>query len=128
MARSVTDRFPNQNRWRKENPLKRSIVTAFAKAKKRAVKRGVPFNIPPGTTRALAERCGGRCELSGIEFRTTTTGVCSVYSPSLDRIDPAQGYVPGNLRLILNGLNALKGDGTDEDVLTICNAVTKGYK
>lgn len=118
-------KFDNQTRWRKENPLKRSIITAFAKARARAAKKGVPFDIPRGTTRVLFDRCEGRCELSGIEFKPSETGVCSVYSPSLDRIDPSKGYVLGNIRLILHGLNAMKGEGTDEQLIEICRAISR---
>ena len=121
----MTEQFVNQNRWRKENPVKRSIIMAFAKARIRAEKRGVPFNIPKGTTKSLFDRCGGRCELSGVLFRVSTTGICSIFSPSLDRINPSRGYVIGNIRLILNGLNALKGEGTDEELRGICKAVVK---
>lgn len=121
-------RWLKQDSWRKSNPLKRSIITAFAKARKRAAKRGVPFHIPKGTTKYLHDRCEGRCELSGLGFKTTETGICGPFSPSLDRIDPNKGYTLDNLRLILNGLNALKGDGTDEDLLQICKAVMEKNK
>jgi len=119
----MTEKFASQTRWRKENPLKRSIISAFAKARVRAKKRSVPFDIPKGTTKLLFERSKGRCELSGIPFRPTTTGICSIFSPSLDRINPSKGYVIGNIRLVLHGLNALKGDRTDEELFEICKSV-----
>jgi hypothetical protein len=67
---------------------------------------------------------GGRCELSNIEFRPVETkGKATLFSPSLDRVKPELGYVPGNVRFILNGLNNLKGSATDEDLFLVCEAV-----
>lgn len=119
----MSDKFEKQRNWRRNNPVKRSIISAFAKARIRAQKRGVPFDIPRGTTKILFDRCGGKCEISGIPFRVTDTGVCSIYSPSLDRIRPEDGYVVGNIRLILHGINALKGEASDEDLYGICEGI-----
>jgi hypothetical protein len=41
-------------------------------------------------------------------------GARSDGSPSLDRIDPGQGYVPGNVRVISDRANRLKGDRSIE--------------
>lgn len=42
-------------------------------------------------------------------------GKLSEYSPSLDRIDPALGYYPENVRVISNRANRIKNDGTAEE-------------
>ena len=44
-------------------------------------------------------------------------GKYSSSSPSLDRIDSAKGYVPGNVQVICHGCNSLKGNGTAADHL-----------
>lgn len=36
------------------------------------------------------------------------------HSPSVDRVDNTQGYTPGNIRVISNKANTLKGDLTPE--------------
>lgn len=51
-----------------------------------------------------------------------------MWSPSLDRKDPNKGYTEENTRLILNGLNALKSTGTDEELIEICRAVMENAK
>lgn len=55
------------------------------------------------------------CELTGIEFRREV----SPYAASVDRVNPKDGYTPENSRMILFGLNALKGTGTDQDMYDI---------
>lgn len=62
----------------------------------------------------------GCCALSGITF---PLGPLTPYSMTIDRIKPELGYTKSNVRFIIFGLNALKGPGTDEDVLKICRAV-----
>lgn len=47
------------------------------------------------------------CPVLGIPL--TIGGKRSPSSPSLDRIDPALGYVPGNIRVISDRANRLKG-------------------
>lgn len=81
--------------------------------------------MPVGTIGELIEKSGQRCALSGLPFRN---GGLNPYSPSLDRIKPELGYVPGNVRVILHGLNSLKSTGTDEDVVAICRAVVEKHK
>ena len=58
------------------------------------------------------------CELTEIAFQRGHTS----YSASVDRFDPDQGYTIENSRMILFGLNALKGTGTDQDMLLIVTA------
>jgi len=38
-------------------------------------------------------------------------------SPTLDRVDPARGYIPGNVRVISSLANSLMGAMTDPDIL-----------
>lgn len=74
----------------------------WERARKRAKDRGLPFALPkdaiivPRTCPAL----GLAIELRG---RRTAS------SPSLDRIIPERGYVPGNIRVISDRANRLKG-------------------
>jgi len=42
-------------------------------------------------------------------------------SPSIDRIDPTQGYVRGNVRVISNRANTLKNDATIEELEAVLN-------
>jgi len=93
-----------------------------------AEKRGIPFEITDDWARA---RWTGRCEITTLDFVRGGKGHGPhPFSPSLDRIDPKLGYVPGNARFILWGCNALKGVGTDNDMLRIAFAIlfNNGFK
>ena len=65
----------------------------------------------------------GECALSGLPFKRCADKVVDIDSVSIDRIDPDLGYIPTNCRFILQGLNALKGKRTDQDVIKICKAM-----
>jgi hypothetical protein len=95
-------------------------LNAFRGSKQRAKKHNIPFTI----TKEWAEsRWTGRCEVTGIEFILSTKRSPYLFSPSLDRIKPHLGYSPENSRFVLHAVNALKGQGTDADMLLIAKAI-----
>jgi hypothetical protein len=57
--------------------------------------KGVPFGLTMAHLREVAARCGGFCEVTG--HRLEDSGP---FRPSLDRITPSVGYVPGNVRIV----------------------------
>ena len=73
------------------------------RAKERAVWANLPFNI----TRSMIV-IPSHCPALGIEL--TIGGKRSKHSPSLDRVNPTSGYVEGNIRVISDHANRLKGD------------------
>lgn len=77
-------------------------LALFNRARDRARKKSVPFTMASPLTIPL------RCPVLNTDFRVgERRNACS---PSLDRIDPAQGYEPGNVRIISDRANRLKGD------------------
>jgi hypothetical protein len=50
------------------------------------------------------------CFKWGIELDWGMKGVAQYNSPSLDRIDPTKGYVPGNVRIVCQSYNMAKGN------------------
>jgi hypothetical protein len=50
-----------------------------------------------------------------------------VLSPSLDRIKPELGYVPGNIQVISARANVMKNDATPEELLAFANWVYRTY-
>lgn len=48
-------------------------------------------------------------------------------SPSLDRLIPELGYVPGNIAVISYRANALKGNASPEELLALANWVRAQY-
>jgi hypothetical protein len=63
------------------------------------------------------------CPILGIELVRTKIAPGDS-SPSLDRIDNTKGYVKGNIRIISNRANRLKGDGTSEEHLKIAKYIS----
>lgn len=45
------------------------------------------------------------------------------WAPSVDRIDSAKGYEPGNVRLVAWIVNRARNDGTDEALLDMARAL-----
>lgn len=90
-------------------------------AKSRAKKKGIPFAL----TEAWAEsRWTGFCELTGLPFAIGRRGAGPhVFSPSIDKIDPAKGYTPDNCRFLIHAVNAAKGMGTDAELYAIAEAI-----
>lgn len=75
--------------------------------KGRAKRRGIPFNIT-----ALDLKVPSVCPYLKTPFVHKT-----MYSMSLDRIDPKKGYVKGNVEIISRKANAMKSDATNEELL-----------
>jgi hypothetical protein len=64
----------------------------------------------------------GHCEFTGLPFRMTEGGR-SPFSPSIDKIVPARGYVRSNCRLVIWGYNVARSNFADADVLMIARAI-----
>lgn len=79
------------------------------RARKRARMLGVPFEI--GSEHVVIPEY---CPVLGIPLKIG--GPRSDQSPSLDRIVPSRGYVPGNIRVISDRANRLKGGRTHADL------------
>ena len=87
----------------------RDIMRQNARA--RAREAGVPFTI--GVEDIVIPT---HCPILGIPlFRTKGRGGGD-NSPSLDRIEPERGYVPGNVIVISNRANRLKSDATVKEL------------
>jgi hypothetical protein len=97
-----------------ETPWKKLLDSATGRAKLKKV----AYTLTPEWA---AERWTGRCELTGHPFSVSMDGKPGgrSYSPSIDRIIPALGYVPDNCRFILYGINRFKGEMTDEEMFTM---------
>jgi len=81
----------------------RAPATAlFERARGRARRRNDRFTI-----RRQDVFVPNRCPVLGLPLQTQ--GQRSDRSPSLDKIEPALGYVPGNVRVISDRANRLKG-------------------
>lgn len=81
----------------------------WERARKRANDRGLPFALGKSSITVPLT-----CPALGIPIQFS--GRRSACSPSLDRIIPERGYIPGNVRVISDRANRLKGKRTLEEL------------
>lgn len=88
-----------------EGLMMRSIESIKARCKNKKIAFNVDWMY-------LASIATVHCPISGKAMdwkKELGSGKPHFYSPSIDRINPSQGYTPGNLRFIANGWNTRKG-------------------
>lgn len=101
--------------WQRANPKNRMVTSA----KQRARVKGIPFSLSTGDF-----EIPDVCPVLGIPL-AVSTGMFSDGSPSLDRIIPELGYVPGNVVVISDRANRLKKDATVEEIKRLYVWLTK---
>jgi hypothetical protein len=84
----------------------------FCAAKVRAIKKGVPFDLDFKFFKTLDVT---RCAATGVRLSMAATGRMQMDGPSLDRVDPAQGYVKSNVRVVANLVNVCKNSWSESD-------------
>jgi hypothetical protein len=106
--------FYEKTRTHKRRVQESSPLTwAWYSAKSRSKKRGVQFSITVADL-PLHEFC----PVLGVRLEYNT-GKRGPNSPSLDRIDPAKGYVPGNVDVISFRANCIKNNATLDEVRAV---------
>lgn len=58
------------------------------------------------------------CPVLGLPL-VVGTGHARANSPSLDRVDPAKGYVPGNVRVVSHKANTIKSNATAAELRAV---------
>lgn len=83
-------------------------------AKQRATRRGQPFSLTVDDVKAVWP-ADGMCPVLGIELRKA--GVRSTdQSPTLDRLNNAWGYEPGNVAVVSMRANRIKGNASASEL------------
>lgn len=101
-------------------------ISLIATVKTRAKQKGLAFDL---TEEWAKSRWTGQCEISALPFVLGQRGNGPKrMSPSIDRIVPSLGYVQTNCRFVLHAVNALKQDGTDEEMLSIAEAIVSAMR
>ncbi len=94
----------------------------FRSARARAKERGFDFELTDEWARGRWDGC---CEITGVMFvvNPRKSGP-HPWSATLDRIDSSIGYTKDNSRFILWACNALRGTGTDSDMIRFAKAIS----
>ena len=110
----VHEEWASPERWHKHH-----LTQAYASAKKRAVKKGLPFEVTLEYVIEIFPKdfiCPARRVPM---FWATVAGRSD--SPSLDRIKPELGYVAGNIIWVSFRANLIKNDATPQEILLVGN-------
>lgn len=89
---------------------------AVKDARKRAAKKGVPFDL---VTKDILPLLKDRCPIFGTPFQYGGNGRIRPESPALDRIKPELGYVKGNVHIISVKANNIKSAYKSEDIMKV---------
>jgi hypothetical protein len=91
-------------------------------ARCRARVRGLVFELTTEQAATMLTEQQGPCALTG--RRMTIDNPKGKFhngtNVSLDRIDSSRGYVAGNVRLVCVAPNLMKGENSDEELLSWC--------
>lgn len=111
-------RKAQQRRSKERNPQRTWAGYATRDARNRAKKKNVPFNI---TVDDIMSLITPNCPVYGTEFKWIGNGKILPTSASLDRIDPAKGYVKGNLVIISSKANNIKSAYKSADLYKVAD-------
>jgi len=107
--------------------LRRSMRGAIGFARRRQALKASPVavDITLDQVMEILHRQKHRCAISRLPFWCGSAVPYGPTIPSLDRIQASEGYTRSNIRVVLLGVNGLRGSGTNEDMLLIARAVVK---
>ena len=88
----------------------------FHNFKKRTSLAKVAFELTKDEMRIIFEKSGDRCPVFGFKFNKNSTKDNRDYAPSLDRIDPKEGYTKENTIVVSMLANRIKTDAKIEDI------------
>ena len=112
--------------WYQNNKKNRSIngqiIDMIARAKNRAIEKGVPFNLTIEDVTYI-----DICPLLNIPLNWEG-GPRTKNTPSLDRIIPEKGYIKGNVRIISNLANMMKSYASSEELKTFSKNINEYMK
>jgi hypothetical protein len=114
VARATANKMLNRERA--------ACTQMLCSARRRARNVGVPFDLDDHKPGLLERVSMMRCELSGIELAVGSNGIMWFNSPTLDRIEPAKGYVYSNVRIIAFCLNAAFSHWGQSNFATVVRA------
>lgn len=98
------------------------IRALLSAAKYRSRLKGISFDMPPEEVDRLQGILDqGLCQVTGLPF--DLDGGKTWNSPSIDRIDSSQGYVVGNVRVVLYCVNVMANVWGEDKIAEIAQAM-----
>ncbi|AFT66903.1 hypothetical protein [Cycloclasticus sp. P1] len=116
-----------RNRLRKYN-AKYPERQWHSATKSSAKKREIDFCLDVNLFKSRIQK--GVCELTGLPFHSSAGSLTKgrgFYSPSIDRVDNAVGYIPSNVRMVIWGVNLSKNKFADKDLQALSLAMVLAH-
>jgi hypothetical protein len=114
-----------QIRARKRRPETRTKLL-WERARYRAKAKGVPFTIRVSDI-VVPEICPILGHPLDTDIHEGAKRGPRYNSPSLDRIDPTKGYVPGNVQVISNQANVMKNNASPSELRRFARWILATY-
>jgi hypothetical protein len=114
------------NAYRKKYSREKRAYSLVLTAKKRALKRKLPFDLDMHRDDIQKRIDAGFCEISGIPFDLKNGRTFA--SPSIDRIVPSKGYLYSNIRIICDSMNMALSDWGEEVLFAVVTSWIKQRK
>ncbi|MHC2298122.1 hypothetical protein [Rhizobium mongolense] len=117
---------PESQRQRKRRNIAGQLFKMY---RKRAREIGKPFDLSEEWIHDQLCHVSDKCEISGVDFnydpqpRATKKHFKQPSRPSLDRIDNTDGYIPGNIRIVLHCVNIGINEWGLDNYIAVCKAV-----
>lgn len=95
-------------RSRREAILELFCEDTLPRIRSRALRKQIPVALTVGDVKRIMDEQQWRCAISRIPFDTQRGGYLRkqrAFKPSIDRIIPGLGYVPGNVRIVCTMVN-----------------------
>jgi hypothetical protein len=115
--------------WNKSNPVRRITAKMVGRARRAAQEKNLPFDIDldyvrlmVGENAELASHCPIFQTILEWSCHRGNGGKILPNSPSIDRIDPARGYVKGNIWVISYRANVIKNDASHDELKLVTKA------
>ena len=112
-----TKGYAAKMRWKERDPVNAWACSAVGGAKARAARKGLPFDLDKEYVRSL---CTDKCPVLNTPFVWYGEKL-RPDSPSLDRINPAAGYVRGNVAVISQRANAIKSNASFSEIQAVAD-------
>lgn len=95
------------------------------RCKDRAKLKGIRFTLTVDETAMMALNSDGKCAVTGIPFSWDKPECATMppFGPSIDRIDPMQGYVAKNCRLVCQSVNMAMSNWGEDVLYRIADAL-----
>ncbi len=103
------------------------LYDLWAAARSRSQRKGLPFSIDLAWVIARYKDQGGKCGVTGVPLTLVVEPGSKrkyhPYNPSLDQINPGQGYTPENVRLVCVAFNVALNRWGEE----VFRRIAEGY-